>query len=65
MTTDINSIYMFEKVNENSENSSAELEILKTKPLDSTSETPIYSGVSIVLPNVIDYEESSLEFKIK
>ena len=65
MTTDINSIYMFEKINENSENSTAELEILKTKSLDSTAETPIYSGVSIVLPNVTDYEESSLEFKIK
>ncbi len=62
MSKDINSTYMFNDIEE--KETEISLEILKGQNLSNHSKSPIYSGVSIILPNVLDVPQDNINFTI-
>ena len=62
MTKDINSTYMFNDIEE--KETEISLEILKGQNLSNHSKSPVYSGVSIILPNVLDVPQDNINFTI-
>ena len=62
MSKNTDYIYMFNKLYE-TENSIS-LEILKNKNLATTSETPTFSGVAIILPNVTEVPIENIELTL-
>lgn len=62
MSKSTDSIYMFNDIDE--KENALTLEILKTQSLSNLSQTPVYSGVSIILPNVLDVPAENIEFTI-
>lgn len=63
MSKDIEHIYMFNRLDE-TENSIS-LEILKNKTLSNTSQTPTFSGVAIILPNVTEVPTENIKLTIE
>lgn len=62
MSNSIDSIYMFNDIEE--KENSLDLEILKTQRLSNLQNTPIYSGVSIILPNALDVPQENINFTL-
>ena len=62
MSDETDYTYMLEKIehNENKLN----LQILKNKSLSETPKTPIFSGVSIILPNITEVPNENIELTI-
>lgn len=63
LSKNIDSIYMFNKLEESDD--SISLEILKNKRLSELNSTPIYSGVAIILPNVTEVPNENIKFIIE
>lgn len=62
ISKDINSTYMFNDIEE--KETEISLEILKGQNLSNHSKSPVYSGVSIILPNVLDVPQDNINFTI-
>ncbi len=62
LSKDINTTYMFNGVTE--KENALNLEILKGQNLVNHSKTPVYSGVAVILPNVLDTELENINFTI-
>lgn len=62
MSKSIDSIYMFNDIEE--KENALTLEILKNQALSNTDKKPVYSGVAIILPNVIDVPVENIELTI-
>ena len=62
MSKSTDSVYMFNGIEE--KEISISLELLKNTSLSKISKTPTYSGVAIVLPNVLDVPVENIEFTI-
>ena len=62
MSKDTSSTYMFNDIEE--KETEISLEILKGQNLSNLSKSPIYSGVSIILPNVLDVPQENIDFTI-
>ena len=62
MSKSTDHIYMFNDIEEKEH--ALTLEILKNQTLSNTDKTPVYSGVAIILPNVIDVPVENIELTI-
>ena len=62
MSKSTDSVYMFNGIEE--KENSISLELLKNTSLSKISKTPTYSGVAIVLPNILDVPVENIEFTI-
>ena len=62
MSKSTDHIYMFNDIEE--KENALTLEILKNQTLSNTDKTPVYSGVAIILPNVIDVPVENIELTI-
>lgn len=62
MSKSTNYIYMFNDIEE--KENSISLELLKNQTLSEASKKPLYSGVAIILPNVLDVPVENIEFTI-
>ena len=63
LSKNIDSIYMFDKINESEKQLS--LEILKNKKLSNQESTPLYSGVAVILPNITEVPNENIKFVIE
>ena len=63
MSTDIDYIYMLNDIED--EENSLSLEILKNKTLSQTTQIPLYTGVSIVLPNTTEVPVENINLFVK
>lgn len=63
LSKNIDSIYMFNKLEESED--SLSLEILKNKKLSNQPHSPIYSGVAIILPNITEVPNENIKFVIE
>lgn len=63
LSKNIDSIYMFNKIEESNE--SLSLEISRNTRLSETNSTPLYSGVAVILPNITEVQNENIKFKIE
>lgn len=63
ISKNIDSIYMFNKLEETED--SISLEILKNQRLSEQSSIPLYSGVAVILPNVTEVPDENIKFVIE
>ncbi|MBR3614658.1 MAG: hypothetical protein IKL55_05730 [Clostridia bacterium] len=63
LSKDIEHIYMFNDLIENE--NSLNLELLKNKILSENTQTPIFSGVAIILPNITEVPTENIKLTIK